>query len=443
MGLLPAVKALIKTRFPDCVHEATNLTFQKERFYINPNAVGVIEDYLIYYQAIDKTNTSSVRELFDHFWSKPAEYVGRCGTRCDVFAMICDDKNGVPPFKAVTQAKRIVSAAKSYEAKGLTEAVPYPIDAEFDEETGKVCYTDTDEGKSFFVKERICLRRLSMTKSLRAKLWILFHRYIEEKMGWASLGRIFFFDYDKSGPWMFVNVGFKQVQVVHRKDLAHALGESDPAMIWWTKLLRTDSRDIHFMTTDSDTIPLYLTYHSRFPSTSRWSSVWWHCDKETVINYTNFAMKVEERLEMTPMMFSFVCVLLGTDFVSKNWSINWINETKVLNAAREWKPLAGIVNWQAAFNDFICFLYNDEYNKATVAPVPPHMRRPRIVLSQADLKKAFPEKGRVSFPSNENLKMTADLCAFNLLYWSYAADGVSWTTAAKHLLKDDGTYLYA
>ncbi len=433
MGLNGKIKKQLKEHFSGDVHDPATLLFQKNTLMLNPNKVAVVVDYLCYYQGIDRTKRTTAIDLAWMFWHVVMEYL-RNGTRVDVVVMCCDYKPGVTVYKAKTQSARVEATASSYEAQGLEEAVPYPSDATFNEE-GKVCYDDE--------VEYIDMRRLGMSKDVRAKLWPFYHSRIKDRMRSVNKGTVFFFDYDASGPWMFVNNGMDDVTEMHRPDLAHALGEADPALMWWTKLLQTPKRDVYLMSTDSDLIALYLLYRSRYPRFC--STVWWHSDKTAVFDLSSIYKQFQAKVGMTPILFAFMCTLLGTDFVKKNLTTDYLNEDKVFAAAQSWTmPSIKEKGWRGVMTDFLCHLYNTEYNAKTVVKVPPKFVKPPIVLSIEELRKAFPPRVKrgAAFPTEDQIKQASDLVAFNMLYWYQASDGVSWENAAGHMLQKDGKYLH-
>jgi hypothetical protein len=445
MGLNGKIKKQLKEHYRDeAVYDPKELLFQKETFMLNCNKVGVIVDYLCYYQGIDKERPCvTAIDLFWHFWHKIMEYV-RCGTVVDVVVMCVDCKEGVPKMKAKEQSKRVERTVKYYESKGEPEEKiePYPDDCEFDTETGKIKCPGEEED------DYIDMRRLALNKNVRAKLWPFFHRLIEERMRSTKVEFVFFFDYDASGPWMFKHTYLDGIQSLHRPDLAHSLGEADPALMWWTKLLQTPDRDIYLLSIDSDLIALYLMYRSRHPQGV--SRVWWHSDNDTVFEFSAIYGRFKAKFAMDPILFVFVCVLLGTDFVEKKWTTNYLNEDKVLKALGKWKLdiYAAIKEhgWAYVVEDFLRVLYHSEYVAQTVVKVPLRFEKPMPLSTADDLRVLFPPRANnkgVSYPSVEMIQQTADLVAFNMLYWHHASDGISWKAVAQHMEKEDGGYLYA
>ncbi len=431
MGLHPDIKKEVKERFPAAVHAVKSTVWQKEQLYINPRRVAAIQDTLTVYQAMDKAETVTVHDIARRLWAKAEELVARPGTVCDIFVSAIDFSPNVPKLKEATQVERVAASVKTYQAQGLAEVVPYPNEASFDAETGKIVYVDESGATR---KDYICLRRLGMTKRVRAKLWPMLHEYFIARMGWAVRGRVFYFDYDASGPWQFTTKDFKDVEVVHRTDLAHELGEADPAMMWWLKFLQRERLDVHLLTTDSDLLPLYLAYASRSVPVSR-STVWWVYDADTALDFSYLYEHMQSRLGVHPLLFVLVCIVSGTDFVKKSLTTNYINLANVLEAARGWSMPGDDQGWAEVFKSFIECIYNAEYNRKTVAKVPPGFRKPKIKLDRQALRQAFPEKARgVSFPSSQRLAQAADICAFNIVYWFQASEGVSWKKAAPHLL---------
>jgi hypothetical protein len=262
-----------------------------------------LDDYLIRFRAIDTSQLYTLEELFARFWEPVRRSLMDKQSTCSAYVMICDDRVNVPKSKAPTQIKRAQASSRT---EG--ESVPYPaphtsvhmddssdwvtVHSEWQLVPGGIRYS-TDFNT---VEEKIDLRRLRLSDRSGKKLWLAFLPLIETAMREdCPEGRYFIFDFDATGAHWFDSDG----NTVVAKEPHHALGETDPALIWWTEYVsqrhfmddddtnlcsaaaifghiedddcyaQTPMPDmwtppqVHIRTTDTDVIPLFCLYYAK------------------------------------------------------------------------------------------------------------------------------------------------------------------------------------
>lgn len=439
MGLLGDIKRIVSGRCPAAV-------LPRSEFQIEAPSVALI-DYLTTIYGVDQAVCYTIDVLFDHFWQQADARV-LAGCRDVVF--LCDAQSNVPPHKGSEQDKRRVSAKKADVKKGLEEAIPYPRDAVFDlNGSGMIHYTL--DGTTII--EPICLRRLRLSKQLRTLLWQTFVQRIKHRVSGLGHHVTIWFDFDPTGPWRFhrksgVVIGGGEdgtddpVEATHHTELAHYLGESDPALFWWAHYFQQQQpppSQVHLLTNDSDMMPLATLYQLRDRCPVK-SSIFWHCDNKIIIDLTRFYALMTRGLGVTPMQFVFWCIYCGTDYLEKSEVTHGIGADRVLDGLKgcrlNWHPES---THKFPFQMALNAIYNRDYCDKTVANVPKWAEKPLPVLSTTELRQAFPaveasssspvpkrSNSAVVYPSDSNLTVSSR-AQFTFQYWWHASDGKHWT----------------
>lgn len=412
--------------------------FQPSR-YDHEGTYAIIDDFLVTYKGIPTVDCSyTLVELFDRFWRNARYHLGL--SHCDTYIMVCDDRSNVPKLKGETQAKRVEASAKSNAKNGVAEVEPYPVGTVFVNEGVKIPGAESEP-------EPICLRRLARSRwygpkegakwsNLGNDLWFAFHPMIEAAMKEIAPGRTFIFDHVKEGPYIFDH---GQV-AVHATQLAHDLGEADPALVWWTHQLGKDRPTlgaVHWETTDTDLIALYALYHGQVEKRTKRQyqeedlfvkpgvrPVYWHCERDVMVDMPLMARMIMRNTKFqTLACFAMGFILAGCDIMHKARYAHRFGMMFVFDAVAS-VDVSQVGTAHAIFEQFLLNLYRDRLAGGKLT-VPEAHRKPASVISIEAMRQRLATKKKTpsKFPSHEETKWQAERFRFNYKYWMGAIEG--------------------
>lgn len=381
------------------------LAFEPRRTHPN-EPFAILDDFLIRYKGLPTVGaTYSLKELFEVMW-RCTHHLMDPQSACVVTVVVIDDKTNVFALKADTQAERVAAAHRSHEQNGVAGVEPYAIGSVLDDDG--IIEPDCNV-------QRICLRRLALSRGIRGvsnagnDLWLAMVPMIRQAMQACPPGRKFIFDVDKRGPLVFTNDSMEM-----HADLAHDLGEADPALVWWSHHLRPLT--VHWISTDSDLIALYLVWHHRMNGTDM-PSVFWHHDRNEMVNMRVLAETLVRRAPLSVLVYAFI--LCGCDFVHKKFICDGFGPAAIVQATVT--ALANCVlchmNDEQILECVLLELWRSKLKGADVI-VPEHMRKPRSFLSMEGCRRRHREQSEKSkCPSALELAWQAKLVAAVWAYW--------------------------
>lgn len=217
----------------------------------------------------------------------------------NVLVINLDDDENTPKEKLQEQEKR------------TGQKPQYPVNVEFMDEGIQVERPLEGRREVVHEVELVDLAKVIDTRKVRKKLWhyvleLLKTRKLPER-AWVI------FNYDKSGPWLFRN----GKPGVHMKEWAHAFGEHDVSLAFWSWLFQ--EYDILVESVDTDIIPITSSY---LCSGVGPKSLIWKYKDQTSKNTELVDMKLlhEGALDasgLTAQQFVLACILCKTDFYNK------------------------------------------------------------------------------------------------------------------------------
>jgi len=217
----------------------------------------------------------------------------------NVLVINLDDDENTPKEKLQEQEKR------------TGQKPQYPVNVEFMDEGIQVERPLEGRREVVHEVELVDLGKVIDTRKVRKKLWhyvleLLKTRKVPEK-AWVI------FNYDKSGPWLFRN----GKPGVHKPEWAHAFGEHDVSLAFWSWLFQ--DYDVMVESVDTDTIPISMSYLSSGVGPK---SLIWKYKDQTTKNTELVDMKLlhDGALDasgLTAQQFVFACILCKTDFYNK------------------------------------------------------------------------------------------------------------------------------
>jgi hypothetical protein len=406
-----------------------------------------LEDYLIRFKRIPaECSPDSLEVLFLFMWKRVEQHLSAPHGRCNTYVLICDDRSNVTRLKSATQAKRAAQSQTTDARKGLDAAEPYD---------DNVCLSDLP---------RVDLRRLAVSSvAVRQQLWTAFDPFIRRAITRCPAGSCFIFDFDRKGA-----IYYHQDGRVERNVDPHNLGEADPALIWWLHNLPSGvqrrTHDVHFFTTDTDVIPLYLLYHDLHPNLPNQYSVFWHhsVDSQEMVDLPAMADELVRNAYadgsvLSPLLcFVLVCIMSGTDLVDRGEYAKFLGMPAIMQAvsktlqrdrlahlleekkkkrrAPENEGVADddvVLHTSDLFRDALVQLYNARYRATFDVKVPPPFEKPKELLSLTVLRQRFATGKRYQVPSEEAIERSTRLIEANYCYWRTASQGA---TIPAHLL---------
>lgn len=326
MGLNSDIKAkILGTYSPGCYHQGT-ITIK--------NAVRITDLLVNMYhrRGPEEDNTFTGDEAYQSFL---VPIKNALALDEYVYAIVCDNQQGVPHQKKMTQDDRR-KADTSY-AKDLTASHPgyvtYPNECEINDQG--ICRPKVDDKEPMV--ERMILDEVVKNSCLRLKLMHYFCGRLAELV--IPMTRVLRFDYDYRGPWYFMaNEAPK-----HCIERGTNLGEYDIA----ANHIASEYCDypIILQTADTDTIPLVtsLVASGRFKEQIAWIFA--------PGGYVDCHRMVLDSLQATGMdarMFILACVLCGTDFYKKTWLSHFFNDDAIFSALRHPHCAASLVGFESS-----------------------------------------------------------------------------------------------
>jgi hypothetical protein len=263
-----------------------------------------------------------------------------------------------------------------------------------------------------------------------------FYPLIVEAMKRCPLGRYFVFDHTHHG-----STWFRAGDGAYVENVApHSLGESETAMMWWLANMRGPPPDLppldgwiaptdaRLFTVDSDTIPLYLSYHDRFTSAATavagltsFRCAFWHAakayDDSEVFDLPRMARDSVAYFGagVSARKIAMAFMLTGDDYLKKWWYAHWIGTEDIIAAACA-TPTYDKETSHAFVLAFLRKMYTQKLRPDVVAAGGSDMDMSQIRKELASSKRMFP-------PSDETIAFLVQALQFDFMYRLHASDG--------------------
>jgi len=424
----------------------------------------MVDDYLIRYQALfnggpkegeEKKTRFTHAELFDKFFWPVRRALFGSGAKFQSYVMVCDDRSNVPKFKQAEQQRRVAAIKKAEAKKEVAAAEPYAEG--WDIGSAGITFSEP-EGSDKELEEHLIpdladmvlaclsssgnkdeaeidLRRLKVSDPTGKRLYESFLPLIAEEMKErAPIGTTFYFDFDKAGPILFDSEGAYTLQA----DLAHNLGEADPALMWWVDnhppLLTSGDEpiDYHVQTTDTDFSAIYLLNHDDRQRPQ--DNVFWQRSPDQFVDMRILADRVVHNSKTTLRVVGAWMILCGCDFLPReSYAFRLIHVvpkilTAVIAALGEYSSGGGAGGMREIFELFVRKLHHTETKSKHGVQVPPRFRKPETLATLARLREWYPYTAADAFlgtkhrtiPTDEAITELAVRFEFTYVYWSCA-----------------------